>query len=340
MPGVSVAVLLLTKNGAATLAEGLTALFDQGSPHQVEVVAVDSGSTDCTLDVLGRFPLRVVRIPPASFQHGRTRNLAAGLASPEVDCLVYLTQDATPLDGWLDALVGAVMADQQVVGAFSRHVPRPGCNPLLARRILEEWPQVGGPERVVKRCDADLGRAGTVAAHSPAWHGLSHFSNTSSCLRASAWRKIPFPEVEFAEDVAWAGQALRAGYSLVYEPSSAVVHSHSGSLLRQFQENVDHGWGMRRALGDWQGPLMAPRHSAGERLRRDLWAVWDGSRSPADRVRWTLALPLWYAASLGGQWAGARLDRWPAWLRARMSWQAAQSPGRAVSIRKPLAPSR
>lgn len=323
-----VAVLLPTKNGAARLTESLPEIVAQAGAASAQLLAVDSGSTDGTLELLRRHGIQPVEIPPHEFQHGRTRNLAAGFAAPDVEYLVYLTQDATPLPGWLDRLVSTVASDARIAGAFSRHVARPGCNPFVARRMVEEWPQVGGLKRLVKEWSG-LEPAG-------GWHALAHFSNTSSCVRRSVWQWIPFPEVDFAEDVAWAVQVLRAGYRLVYEPASAVVHSHCGSLARQFAENVDHGWGVRQVLRLAPRPvgqdrldkpdegwpqLMAPRHSTGERARRDLGYIWHSYPSFAERLHWLALLPLWYGASVAGQWVGAHLDRVPAWLRPRLSWQ-------------------
>ena len=313
--GAAVAIILLTKNGAAYLEECLQAIVTQRSRYRFEVLAVDSGSTDATRAILNKHAVRVTEIPAGDFQHGRTRNLAASLASPGVEYLVYLSQDATPLPGWLDALVDAVATSGSVAGAFSRHIPRPNCNPLLARRIIEEWEQVGGQTRLVKRLESstNLPEQG---------HALAHFSNTSSCLRREVWQSIPFPEVDFAEDLAWAVQVLKSGHSLIYEPASAVLHSHSGSLSRWFRENIDAGRGMRAALRGWTRRLMPPRHSAPERVRRDLRYLWLSQSPLAERLRWTLYAPLWYSASTTGQWIGAYIDRGPVWLRRRLSWQA------------------
>jgi len=310
-----VAIILLTRNGAAYLDDSLDAIFAQVSRYRFEVLAVDSGSSDGTRRILKDRAVRVVDIPLGDFQHGRTRNLAAGLVSPDVEYLVYLSQDATPLPGWLDALVDAVAGGNGVAGAFSRHVPRPNCNPLLARRILEEWEQVGGQKRLVKRLESstDLGLQG---------HALAHFSNTSSCLRRSVWQRIPFPEVDFAEDVAWAIEALEAGYLLVYEPASRVLHSHSGSLRRLFRENVAHGRGMRAALRKWTHRLMPPRHSAPGRVSRDLRHIWRLQAPVQKRIAWTLYAPLWYLASTTGLWIGACIDHGPGRLHRCLPQQA------------------
>ena len=310
-----VGIILLTKNGAAFLEECLQAIASQESRHNFQILAVDSGSTDATHTILTRHGVQVTQIEANDFHHGRTRNLAASLVAPDVEYLVFLTQDATPLPGWLDALVDAVASDEGVAGAFSRHVPRPSCDPLLARRILQEWEQVGGKARLVKCLDSsvDLSRDG---------HALAHFSNTSSCVRSEVWQTIPFPDVDFAEDLAWAIQVLERGYCLVYEPDSAVLHSHSGSLSRLFRENIDAGRGVRAALHGWTRRLMPPRHSAFQRISRDLQFLWRSERPLAERVRWMLYTPLWYSASTLGQWIGAYIDLGPAWLHRRLSWQA------------------
>lgn len=310
-----VAIILLTKNGAAYLEDVLDAIFAQESQYSFEVLAVDSGSADGTRGILESHAVRLVEIPPDDFQHGRTRNLAASLVSPSVEYLVYLSQDATPLPGWLDALVDTVAAGDGVAGAFSRHVPRPNCNPLLTRRILEEWEQVGSHKRVVKCLDnsTDLSKHG---------HTLAHFSNTSSCVQRRVWAAVPFPEVDFAEDLAWAVRVLESGYCLVYEPASAVLHSHCGSLSRSFRENVDSGCGVRAALHGWTRRLMPPRHSAPKRIGLDLKFLWQSPRPLAERLHWMLYAPLWYLASTSGQWIGAFIDRGPKWLHKRLSWQA------------------
>lgn len=311
----AVAIVLLTKNGGAFLEECLQAILRQKSRYSFEILAVDSGSTDATRAILKKHAVRVTEIPARDFNHGRTRNLAASLASPGVEYLVYLSQDATPLPGWLDALVHTVAGGPSVAGAFSRHVPRPDCNPLLARRILEEWEQVGGQRRLVKCLDSttNLSRNG---------HALAHFSNTSSCLRRDVWRTVPFPEVDFAEDLAWAVRVLKSGYCLVYEPTSAVLHSHSGSLSRLFRENIDSGRGVRAALHGWTNRLMPSRNSAPQRIHQDLRFVSQSQRPLHERIRWMLYAPLWYTASTSGQWIGAHIDRGPLWLRERLSWQA------------------
>ena len=133
-----VSILLVTKNGARYLAEMLDSIGRQRGGFQVEeIIGVDSGSRDGSVEILRRAGARVLTIPAPAFGHGTTRNLAASHA--QGDYLVFLTQDATPANAdWLENLLAPVVADPLVVGAYSRHTPRPSCHPMEWRRIVQE----------------------------------------------------------------------------------------------------------------------------------------------------------------------------------------------------------
>src|SRR4030043_1207856 len=121
-----ISIILLTKNGDAYLEEVLKKVFAQGIEDTFEVIAIDSGSSDHTREILTKFPIHVEEIPPSTFNHGETRNLGARLAKGEY--LVYLTQDATPLnEEWLARLVSPLRTDPLIAGSFSSQRPREGC---------------------------------------------------------------------------------------------------------------------------------------------------------------------------------------------------------------------
>src|SRR5919106_5884300 len=214
-----VSVLLVTKNGERYLAEVLDHIGPQHGHNRVsEIIAVDSGSRDKTLRILGQYGVKIIHIPPQEFGHGKTRNLAAAHAHGEY--LVFLNQDATPADAdWLENLLAPLQTDPQVAGAYSRHLPRPDCHPMEWRRIVEEELS-GKPE---SRVNSAVGNPDY--AHNPAF--FYFFSNVSSVLRRTIWEQVPFPEVEFAEDQLWAKTVLESGYRTVYCADSLVYHSHS-----------------------------------------------------------------------------------------------------------------
>ena len=60
---------------------------------------------------------------------------------------------------------------------------------------------------------------------------IAAFDNVSSCLRRQVWEEFPFGEADFAEDLRWGKKVVEAGYTIVYEPRSVVVHSHERGAL-------------------------------------------------------------------------------------------------------------
>src|SRR5204862_6824878 len=92
-------VVVPGRDGERYLEELLAALADQ-SPD--EVLVIDSGSRDRSVQIARAAGVELLAIAPAQFGHGRTRNLGAERTSGELIC--FLTQDATPLPGWLDSL--------------------------------------------------------------------------------------------------------------------------------------------------------------------------------------------------------------------------------------------
>ena len=75
---VTVAVPVL--NGARYLDEVLTAVRSQRVDREVEILVVDSGSTDGSVEIARKHDARVHEIPKSEFSHGGTRNLMMELA--------------------------------------------------------------------------------------------------------------------------------------------------------------------------------------------------------------------------------------------------------------------
>ena len=317
----AVSIILLTKNGRRYLHEVLKGIFVQQTRYTYQVIAIDSGSTDGTLEILAEWPVRVLSIEPAEFNHGETRNLGARLSNPSANYLVYLTHDATPVAGWLDSLVSVLDEDPAVAGAFSRHVPRPDCSPALARQMTEEWEQCGTPNRVIKRIDDPQDYAARTSRY-------IYFSNTSSCIRRTVWERIPFARADFAEDAEWASRALLAGYSLVYEPQSAVLHSHNYHLIHQFMQNFDHAEGMSQILkGEGSGVRLPQIGALARSLVRDFRYIRQQDIRGLQKAFWILHTPLWHCATLSGTIFGRNHYRLPAGLVSRLSYQVRMREG-------------
>jgi rhamnosyltransferase len=186
---------------------------------------IDSGSTDGTAELARRHGASVHRISRDEFEHGATRNLGVSLSGGEY--VAFIVQDAVPLDErWLAAMVENLERDKLVAGVYGRQIPRPESSPLT-RALVNSWPTADLERREQYMEDPTLYHTLPPAER----RSLATFDNVSSCVRRSVWEEIPFERTGFGEDVRWGKRVVEAGYKIVYEPRSAVFHSHERGAL-------------------------------------------------------------------------------------------------------------
>lgn len=287
-----VSVAIPVRNGAAHLPTVLDAIHAQQVDGEVEIVVVDSGSTDGSVALCEQAGARVERIAPSEFSHGGTRNRLMELARGER--VAFLTQDAVPAgDGWLTALMGG-FDGEEVALVCGPYLPRPDASPMV-RREQEEWfatipPLVRGP-------------LGESAQPGP----RTFFSSANGAVSRAAWERVPFREVPYAEDQRLAVDMLNAGYAKAYVPGAGVVHSHDYPPLERFRRWFDEFRALREVYG-YRAPL-APRPVLG-RIRVE---VARDRAAAGDAVVWDSLC--YHTLRALGAGLGSRADRLPAGVR-------------------------
>ncbi len=222
----SVSVIIPTFNGGKLFKSVLEAIAKQKTPWDYEVVVIDSCSIDDTVKIAQDFArtfanTTVYSIRNEDFGHGRTRNLGAQLSRG--DYLVLLTQDALPADDlWLYELVDAVAADDDIAGAFGRHIAYESADPFTKRDLSDHFEGL----KNFPICNRNLDHRRYLTCDI-GWRQVLHFfSDNSACLRRTAWEKFPYPDIEFGEDQAWAAIIIENGLSKAFAYDSVVYHSH------------------------------------------------------------------------------------------------------------------
>lgn len=219
-----VSIVVPTLNGGATFRRLLEAIATQRRDFDLEILAVDSGSTDDTLRVLREHRASVIDVPPSTFNHGETRNVA--LAHARGEFAVLMVQDAVPAhDEWLSELVRPLVDDPQLAGTFARQRPWPHASRLSAH-YLAQWVAAQPAARMAAPLTGEA-----FASMSPTERHLAcAFDNVCSCIRMDVWRRYPLRATPIAEDLEWAREVLTAGHRLAYVPSAIVWHSHERSI--------------------------------------------------------------------------------------------------------------
>ena len=232
MPTAS--IIIRTKNEAMYLGRCLRQIFRQDY-QDFDVILVDSGSTDGTLEIAERFPVQVLTIAPESFTYGYALNV--GIAATQAPIVVSLSGHSIPYDSrWLGNLVRR-FRDPQVAGAYSRQICH-GLTPLYERIFVHSLP--GHPFRIP---------------------GLSDlmFTNAASAIRRDLWERVPFDEtLPACEDYAWVLEARAHGYKIRYAPDSVVIHSHRESFARFMRRRIVEGRGLAQVYTHRGQPVPAP----------------------------------------------------------------------------------
>ncbi len=306
--------MIPTLNGGAVFREVLERVRGQRLVEPAEIVCIDSGSTDGTAEAAQAAGAVVVRIAKAEFNHGLTRN--RGIEASRGEIVVLLVQDALPADEmWLSALLEP-FGDPRVAGAYSRQLPRPDCNPFVKGRLLS-W-AASRPNRVIQEVSSlaelealpPLERLQRIA-----------FDDVSSAMRRSVWTQFPYSKRNFGEDIEWGRRVLLAGHRIVFEPRSAVVHSHNRPLRYEFKRMYCDHQSLYQLVGVKTVPSFGAALGLALRIVPKYWRVVSRDGLPwRRRLRaYARAVPFAFSETIG-QWLGAasnewlaRGDRWTRW---------------------------
>lgn len=243
---MSASVVIPTYNGIEFLEKVLNAIFSQKTLIPFEVIIIDSGSKDGTLEVLSRFSVKLVQIPKAEYGHGRTRNLGASLAIGDV--IVYLTQDAIPIgQNWLQSILDHFQQDKLIQCVYGLQVPRENVNPFVRKDMVLHFEGLVAGKEV--RCDS-IGYSWEDWSYFYANEGVLGFnSNVCSAIRRLFLLRHPFPDVIYAEDQIMGRKVIRLGYKKVFALDVQVEHSHQFPLNDYFKRYFDEYRGLQITLG-------------------------------------------------------------------------------------------
>lgn len=217
----SVSVVIPTYNAGHELYWLLRKLKAQKGLARVEIVVVDSGSSDGTPELAERMGCTVVRIPSAEFTHSHARNLGADNATG--DYFLFTVQDAYPVgDWWLHSLAKALIAPAgpaaQVAAVSSAEFPRVDSELLYnaAVDVHSRFLGCDGKDRVGAFTGDDhmaLRRQGQV-------------SDLACMIAADTFRRYRY-EGRYAEDLVLGVRLIRDGLKTAMLSSVKVIHSHN-----------------------------------------------------------------------------------------------------------------
>lgn len=218
---VSVSYIIPTLQGGAAFGALLDALKEQQGIGEAELIVVDSGSDDGTVERAQKVGAEVIEIKQADFSHSYARNLGAEKAQHDV--LFFLTQDALPTGEWwvrrtLHPLVKG--AEQGVAAVSMVEKPREDADIYYRYLIWSHHTRLmglDGKDRLVSMPPSQDGR--TLRRH-------ANLNDNACAIRAEVFREFQF-EGDFCEDLDLGLRLIAAGHTLALLATEQVVHSHN-----------------------------------------------------------------------------------------------------------------
>jgi len=176
----------------------------------MEIVLVDSGSTDATLEIADDFGCRVTRIAKSDFSFGRSLNQGCNFASGKY--LVFLSAHCIPEhDQWLQALIQPLL-DGVASYTYGRQIGHE-VSQFSEKQLFEKY----FPENSL------IPQEGFF------------INNANAAILRDVWEGSRFDEaVTGLEDMVLGKQLVESGHKLAYVAQAPVTHIHEESF-RQTQ---------------------------------------------------------------------------------------------------------
>jgi len=202
-----VSIIFRALNEEKWFGDALAACYSQDLDGvDLEIILVDSGSTDRTVDLAQSHDCRIVHIPKSEFTFGRSLNLGCEAALGDV--LVFISAHCVPAhNNWLRNLVSPLVngeAEYSYGKQIGHEVTRFSEHQIFAQYF------------------PDQSKLSTVDFFA---------NNANSALLKSVWRKHKFDEnVTGLEDMVLGKEIVRNGGAISYVADAPVIHIHEESF--------------------------------------------------------------------------------------------------------------
>lgn len=204
-----ISIVIRTLNEEKFLPECLAAIGRQKIDDQVEVIVVDSGSNDRTLEIAHEFETRVVLIKKEDFTFGRSLNYGCEAANGEIIVLISAHCIPTSPD-WLANLV-APIRDRRCAYTYGRQVARDGVSKYSEGMVYRKYfPKQSAIPQIGYFCN-----------------------NANSAISKNVWEQFRFNEtLTGLEDMELAKRITEKSLRVGYVADAGVEHIHEENWRR------------------------------------------------------------------------------------------------------------
>ncbi len=214
-------IIIRAYNEESHIRRLLLGIFEQ-SLKNVQVILVDSGSTDGTVAAASEFAVDVVHISPEKFTFGRSLN--KGIAAAGANLVVMASAHVYPVyPDWLDQLL-APFADEKIGLTYGKQRGTSHSH-FSEQQIFKHWyPDDSEPLQEYPFCN-----------------------NANAAIRRKLWELHPYDEtLPGLEDLEWAKWLHSTGFGISYVAEAEIIHVHHEKPKRIFNRYLREGMAFKR----------------------------------------------------------------------------------------------
>jgi len=225
--GLNVKVIVPTYNAGAQFPYFINVLKQQEGLCLLDVLIVDSTSTDNTIDLAKKSGFSLKIISHSNFSHGGTR--AEFVEQTNADIIVFLTQDAILASDDSIAKLVSVFKDEKIAAVYGRQIPKKDTNTFGAFARKFNY--------------GECSFINTLEDKTTKGIKVAFFSDSFAAYRRKDLLAIGNfdKNLQYGEDTIAAAKLLLAGYKTAYCSEACVYHAHSFSILEEFNRYRETG---------------------------------------------------------------------------------------------------
>jgi rhamnosyltransferase len=199
----------------------LQGIRNQKVSFRYEVILVDSGSNDNTVDIAQGYSVEIVHITPAEFSFGCSLN--KGIEKANGEYCIFISAHCYPVkEYWLENLI-LPFADESIALVYGKQRGNK-ITKYSEQQIFKKWfPESGSGKQESPFCN-----------------------NANAAIRKSLWEKYRYNEtLTGLEDIDWAKNIISQGYSIFYASNAEVIHVHNETFLQLYRRYEREAIAMR-----------------------------------------------------------------------------------------------
>ena len=224
-----ISFVIRTKNEEDKIRNVLESIRSQVTSEDIEIIIVDSGSTDSTLVIAKEYDCNIINISPDQFTWGYALNV--GINNAKGDIIGIISGHCILMNGsCVEKIIATFKKDRSISALYGRQVGVLQDDPFEKNANEKYYPIVEG----VHYINQETKYSSTI-------------SNACCFLKKKVWENIKFDEiVQSCEDAKWAKETINKGLTIAYFSDVGVIHSHRLNFEYLYKKSYWREYEMRK----------------------------------------------------------------------------------------------